>query len=142
MPEQPTLSRDGDVFVLHLGEGEQRFHPDWVAAVIEALTEVERTPPPRALVSTPSGKIYSNGLDVEPMMANAETIPAYVSSVHELFARFLISSAPTVAAIQGHAFAAGAMLASAHDQRVMRADRGFWSFPEVDIRIPFTAGMS
>ena len=49
---------------------------------------------------------------------------------------------PTVAAIQGHAFAAGAMFALAHDFRVMRADRGYFCLPEVDIHIPFTRGMS
>jgi len=34
------------------------------------------------------------------------------------------------------------MLALAHDQRVMREDRGFLCLPEVDIRIPFTPGMA
>jgi enoyl-CoA hydratase/carnithine racemase len=48
----------------------------------------------------------------------------------------------TVAALQGHTFAAGAMFALAHDFRVMRADRGFWCLPEAEINIPFTTGMS
>jgi enoyl-CoA hydratase/carnithine racemase len=44
--------------------------------------------------------------------------------------------------VVGHAFGAGAMLAIAHDFRVMRADRGYFCFPEVDIRIPFNPGMA
>ena len=38
--------------------------------------------------------------------------------------------------------AGGCGLATAHDFRVMRADRGFWCLPEADIGIPFTRGMS
>ena len=34
------------------------------------------------------------------------------------------------------------MLAMAHDHRVMRSDRGYFCFPEVDINIPFTPGMA
>ena len=49
---------------------------------------------------------------------------------------------PHVAAINGHAFGAGSMLAMAHDFRVMREDRGYFCFPEVDIHIPFTEGMA
>jgi Delta3-Delta2-enoyl-CoA isomerase len=30
----------------------------------------------------------------------------------------------------------------AHDFRVMRSDRGYFCFPEADIRIPFTDGMA
>jgi enoyl-CoA hydratase/carnithine racemase len=50
----------------------------------------------------------------------------------------------TVAAINGHAFAAGLMLALAHDFRIMRADRGYVCFPEIDLAtgLPLTPGMS
>jgi enoyl-CoA hydratase/carnithine racemase len=54
----------------------------------------------------------------------------------------LVAPVPTVAAVNGHAFGAGSMLAIAHDFRVMRVDRGFYCFPEVDIRIPFSTGMA
>jgi Delta3-Delta2-enoyl-CoA isomerase len=138
----PALDRDGDVFVLDLGDGENRFNAESVTALEEALGAVEAAPAPRALVTTASGKIWSNGLDLEWMAANGGEVEAFVARLHRLLARVLAAGVPSVAAIQGHAFAAGAMLALAHDQRVMRADRGFFCLPEVDIRIPFTPGMS
>jgi len=138
----PDLTRESDVFVLDFGEGENRFHPGWIAMMNNALDEVEAAEAPRALVTTAQGKIWSNGLDLDWLQANPDQLNPYIASVHELFARFLELPVPTVAAIQGHCFAAGAMLAIAHDFRVMRADRGFFCFPEVDIAIPFTPGMS
>lgn len=138
----PTLQRDGDVYVLDLGDGENRFNPDWVGAVEDALDEVASAPAPRALVTTATGKIWSNGLDLDWMAANGEQVAAFVPRVHQLFGKVLSLGVPTVAAIQGHCFAAGAMLALAADQRVMRADRGFFCLPEADINIPFTPGMS
>ncbi len=50
--------------------------------------------------------------------------PSYIASVLEVMARVLVFPAFTVAAMNGHAFGAGAQIALAHDQRVMRADRG------------------
>ena len=75
-------------------------------------------------------------------MANADHYHDYVAQVHQLFARMLALPMPTVAALQGHTFAAGAMFSLAHDLRVMRADRGFWCLPEADINIPFTPAMA
>ncbi|HWV84203.1 MAG TPA: enoyl-CoA hydratase-related protein [Capillimicrobium sp.] len=138
----PSLDRDGDVFVLNLGADENRFHPDRLSELSGLLDEVAAAEAPRALVTTATGKFFSNGLDLDWLGRHADRVDDYVASVHELFARVLAFPAPTVAAIQGHAFAAGAMLALAHDWRVMRADRGFFCLPEADIRIPFTPGMT
>jgi enoyl-CoA hydratase/carnithine racemase len=138
----PRCSRDGDLFVLDLGDGENRLNADWVEAVEAALAEAESAPAPRALVTVASGKFWSNGLDLEWMAANAGEVEGFVARVHAVFASFLASGVPTVAAVQGHCFAAGAMFALAHDQIVMREDRGFFCVPEIDIRLPFTPGMT
>jgi enoyl-CoA hydratase/carnithine racemase len=138
----PTLDRSDDVFVLDLGDSENRFHPDWLASVDAALDEVERAEGSRALVTAATGKFFSNGLDLDWLLAHGDQHEEYVATVHALFARVLALPVVTVAALQGHTFAAGAMLALAHDFRVMRADRGYWCLPEVDIHIPFTPGMS
>jgi enoyl-CoA hydratase/carnithine racemase len=136
------LDRHGAVFVLPLGDDENRFHPDRLAAINAALDEVEAADGPRALVTTGAGKFYSNGLDLDFMSSNPGAAEANLHDVHAMFARVLAFSAPIVAAVQGHAFAAGAMLALAHDAIVMRTDRGFFCLPEVDLGIPFTAGMN
>ncbi|MEU5951090.1 enoyl-CoA hydratase-related protein [Streptomyces sp. NPDC047525] len=138
----PMLDRQDDVFILDIGDGENRFHPDWLTAVDAALDEVEKAEGPRALVTAATGKFFSNGLDLEWLIAHADQRNDYVRRVHGLFARMLSLPVVTVAALQGHTFAAGAMLSLAHDFRVMRADRGYWCLPEVDINIPFTPGMS
>lgn len=137
----PDLTRDGDLYLLDLGDGENRFTPAWIAELRGLLDTVAAAPAPRALVTTASGKFWSNGLDLDWVGAHPDEVDGYVADVHALFAAVLTLPVPAVAAVQGHAFAAGAMLALAHDWRVMRADRGYFCLPEVDIMIPFTPGM-
>lgn len=137
----PTMDRDGEVLVLDLGDDENRFNPGWVGEVTALLDEVAAADGPRALVTKATGKFWSNGLDLAWMAENPDAAGPFVDTVHALFARVLSLPVPAVAACQGHVFAAGAMLALAHDARVMRADRGFFCLPEVDIQIPFTPGM-
>ncbi|MEU4427625.1 enoyl-CoA hydratase-related protein [Actinoplanes sp. NPDC024001] len=138
----PQLDRHDDVYVLHLGDTENRFHPDRIAALNALLDEVEQATKPAALVTTATGKHYSLGLDLDWLATHPDQRVAYAKSVHELLARMLTLPMVTVAALQGHVFAGGAMFSLAHDLRVMRADRGFWCLPEADIDLPFTPGMS
>jgi len=134
-------TRDG-VFVLHMHNGENRFNPTFLDALDKALDEVERAATPSALVTVGEGKFYSNGLDLDFMAGpGRDQALAVVARVHALLGRMLTLPTITVAALNGHTFAAGAMLAICHDFRVMRDDRGYFCLPEVDIRIPFTPAM-
>ncbi|MFC3965118.1 enoyl-CoA hydratase-related protein [Nocardia jiangsuensis] len=135
-----TLRYEGGIAVLTLGTDENRFSPDWLDTVAAHLDAVERAAV--GLITIGTGKFYSNGLDLEWLLANGEHAQEYLARVQELFARILTFPMPTVAAVNGHSFGAGAMLGLAHDYRLMRADRGYYCFPEVDIDITFTPGMA
>ncbi|WP_280236093.1 enoyl-CoA hydratase-related protein [Nocardia cyriacigeorgica] len=137
----PTLDYHDKIAVLDLGDGENRFSPTFLDEMNTHLDTV-LTDGAHALITTASAKFYSNGLDLEWLSANGDRADWYVDQVHALFARVLTLGVPTAAAMPGHAFGAGAMLATAHDYRIMRADRGYFCFPEVDIHIPFTPGMA
>jgi enoyl-CoA hydratase/carnithine racemase len=137
----PTLQKEGNVFILDLGEGDHRFNPDTLAVLNTHLDDVEQAPSPVALVTTASGKIWHNGLDLEYLAESGEWAPL-LTAVEALYARFLRLQLVTVAAIQGHAFAAGAMFSFAHDVRIMRKDRGYLCLPEVDLGFSFTPGFA
>jgi enoyl-CoA hydratase/carnithine racemase len=137
------LERTGPVFVLQIDAGENRFSPDMVKAFDEALDRVDATEGPKALVTVGTGKFYSNGLDLEYMMGEGrDRASEYLASVLSILGRILIFPAPTVAAVSGHAFGAGAQLAVAHDIRLMRADRGFFCMPEIDMKAFLHPGMT
>jgi enoyl-CoA hydratase/carnithine racemase len=137
------LRRDGDVFILTMCAGENRFNRTSVDALNAALDTVEASSGPAALVTTGQEKFYSNGLDLAWMTGDGQSeAGAFVGDLQRFLGRLLVFPAPTVAAINGHAFAAGGMLALAHDFRVMRADRGFFCLPEVDIHVPLEPGMT
>jgi enoyl-CoA hydratase/carnithine racemase len=132
------LETRGDVRVLHLRAGENRFNRSSVDAIHAALDEVVAVVGPVALVTVGEGKFFSNGLDLDWMLADGASDAAFLDDVHAMLQRFLGLDLITVAAINGHAFAGGAMLAAAHDFRVMREDRGYWCIPEVDLGLPLT----
>lgn len=137
----PTLQTVDGIAVLNLGDDENRFTPEFLETVHTLLDRV-LADGASGLVTTATGKFYTNGLDLDWLAAHADQTQWYVGQVQSLLARVLTLPVPTAAAIVGHAFGAGAMLATAHDFRVMRTDRGYFCFPEADIRIPFTPGMA
>ena len=137
------LKREGPVLVLQMRAGENRFNLRFIAAMNEALDQAEAASEPTAIVLTGDGKFFSNGLDLAWMTGEGKDHAGeVVSGMLRILARVLASPLATVAALNGHAFAGGAMLALACDFRVMRSDRGFFCIPEIDLGLPLSPGMA
>jgi enoyl-CoA hydratase/carnithine racemase len=123
--------------VIDFGDDENQTNHGWVDHMGEALDEIERAAGPKALVTTGRGKFYSAGLDTDYMAANPDDVLAYVTRVEQVCVRLLLAPLPTAAAVNGHAFGIGAFLAIAQDRAVMREDRGWICFPEIDLGMSF-----
>jgi len=137
------LKREGAVALVQMRSGENRFNPGFISELVRALDEVEQSEEPTALVLTGDGKFFSNGLDLAWMSGEGrDRAGEVVTGMLSIFARLLSSPVPSVAALNGHAFAGGAMLALACDFRVMRTDRGFFCIPEIDLGLPLHPGMA
>lgn len=147
----PTLERatlddhgteDGTtVFVMRLTDGDNRFNRRNLDAITACLDEVDGADGPKGLVAIGTGKFFSNGLDLDWLATGEEDLVPFISDVMTMWARLLAAPYPTAAAVNGHAFAGGAMFALAFDQRVMRSDRGFWCVNEVLLGMDLPDGM-
>lgn len=116
--------------------------PQWQQAFLSMLSEVEgNCDSGTALVLTGAGKFFSNGLNLELLMALDDSEKqAFAEKMAEIQLRLLTLPCPTVAALNGHAFAGGAFLALACDYRFMREDSGWFCLSEVDVGVPVTLG--
>ena len=144
-----SLTRHDDVILLDLGDGENRFNPTSVgrlAVVIDEVEAIAAAGEKVGLVTSGSGKFFSNGIDLDWMFgdeaqAAPQAIPDALGAMLDAWARVMSLPIPTVAAVNGHAFAGGAMFALAHDHVLMRADRGFWCVNEVLLQLPLAPAM-
>lgn len=137
----PEVTREGDVFIIAMTDNENRFNRSSVDAFHACLDEIDAIDGPKAMVTIGQGKFFSNGLDLDWLGTGEEDMFGFIADVTRLWARILEAPYPTVAAVNGHAFAGGAMFALSFDQRVMREDRGFWSVNEVLLGMDLTPGM-
>ena len=128
-----TLTREGPVAVLTWNEGENRINLDSLARLNELLDELEAVEGPLSVVLTGTGKFFCNGLDLERFADQREEFVATLHLLEQTIGRLLVFPAYTVAAINGHAFAGGALISCGFDYRVMREDRGYWCMNEAEI---------
>jgi len=85
------------------------------------------------------GKFYSNGLDLKQATTTEGFLP---DSLFKLFGRLATYPMPTVALMNGHAFAGGLMLAMYQDYRIFNPSRGFLCLNELDFGYPLKPAMS
>mmetsp|Transcript_1684 Transcript_1684/g.5997 ORF Transcript_1684/g.5997 Transcript_1684/m.5997 type:complete len:234 (+) Transcript_1684:51-752(+) len=132
------------VWVLTLNNGDNRFNPESMTLLNSLLDEVEQDRKGRVLVTTGTGKFFSNGLDQTYMMecGDPAAVERMLGQFESLLARMLSFPLYTIAAINGHAFAGGAMFSCAHDFRVMRTGRGYFCMNEIDLGMVTSAGMT
>jgi len=105
--------------------------------------EIENSMESGAVILTSNDpKFWTNGINLEWLIAQGgDYIPKFKDIIDDMLLRWATLPLPTFAALNGHAFGGGAILACAFDFRFMRQDRGFFCFPEIDVNIPFTDAM-
>lgn len=136
------LKKEGAVYILSLTNGAKAntFNEDVINEYNAVLDELEASPGNAALLITSTDpKFWSNGIDLEWAITKpANYFPQLAFLLDKLFLRFALLNMPTVGCLTGHTYAGAAILAASFDFRLMRADRGFFCYPEIDIKIPFS----
>jgi enoyl-CoA hydratase/carnithine racemase len=123
----------GSVAVLTWDDGENRINVDSLSRINELLDELESKEGELSVVMTGVGKFFSNGLDLARFGNHAEEFAATLAELKRTVGRLMLFPAYTVAALNGHVFAGGALMSCAFDYRVMREDRGYWCMNEAEI---------
>lgn len=105
-----------------------------------ALDILEHRYPAGVVITTSSiSKFYSNGMDLDHAAFTRAYMP---NTLYKLWHRLLTYPMPTVALMNGHAFAGGLMLAMMHDYRVMNPHKGFVCLNEVELGAPLRPPMT
>jgi Delta3-Delta2-enoyl-CoA isomerase len=138
-----ALTHDGPVAVATMRNGENRLGSEMLVSWNSMLDDVTGDDSVSSLVVVGSDRYWSTGLDLDEVAGLTEVERmSFMRRVDLLLGRILDLPLVTIAALNGHTYAAGALLALAHDFRIMRQDKGYFCLPSIDVGIPFSPGMS
>mmetsp|Transcript_8387 Transcript_8387/g.10064 ORF Transcript_8387/g.10064 Transcript_8387/m.10064 type:complete len:162 (+) Transcript_8387:98-583(+) len=107
---------------------EHRINPTAIEALHQALDCVLESDF-RAVVVTGEGRFFCNGLDLQWIDANPSRGEELQLMTEKLLARLLVFPLPTIAGVNGHMCAAGAMLGLAFDYRIMIDNKNWFFIP-------------
>lgn len=137
-----TLTQhEGGVYVMTMHF--KSFSPNAVHSIHMRLDELEKVEGPIALITVSDHKkLYSGGLDFMVFTLKTMEIKGFLWLFNSMLARLLQVGYPTIACMNGHAYAAGFMFAMAHDFRFMREDYGNCCVSEINIGAVLPRGMA
>ena len=119
---------------------DNRLTPAFNNTLLLALDILEHRFPKGVVITTSAiTKFYSNGLDYDNAVKNGAF---FHGSLYPLWRRFVAYPMPTIALINGHAFAGGLMLAMMHDYRIMNPHKGFLCLNELDLGVSLKPAMA
>ncbi|KAI9170867.1 Enoyl-CoA delta isomerase-like protein [Paramyrothecium foliicola] len=134
-----TEPRPGVYLLTFESPPDNRITTAFCKTLLAALDVIEFGYRPGVVVTTSAiGKFYSNGLDLE----HAINTEGYWALLYDVWRRFLTYPMPTIALMNGHAFAGGLMLAMAHDYRLAPSPRGFLCVNELLFGAPLKPPMA
>lgn len=139
--------KDETVAVVTMSNGENRHSPAWTKRMLQVFEEIIADEDIKSLVLTADDeKFWNLGIDTDWMTSILEkndikTLSEWFYENNKVFRFLLMCPFPSIAAVTGHAFGNGIMLACACDFRFMRADKGFLCLPEIDLGIQLTPAM-
>jgi enoyl-CoA hydratase/carnithine racemase len=152
---------DTVVYIITFKSDENKFTVDFLTQLLSLLDKVEVEAKRRSFVASStssssssasgpgvlittgesSSRFYSNGIDLAWAAQNPDKLDQLSRLFQQVISRILTFPLITFAAINGHAFAGGLVLALAHDYRLMRHDRGWLCLPAVDIKLKLPIGV-
>jgi enoyl-CoA hydratase/carnithine racemase len=138
------IENEQDVAVITMNhEEDNRFNGPFLNEIRDMLKECEKDSSVKAVVVTGGQeKYFSNGLHLQWMMEQTpDVLRGFLGGVSQILKETALFGKPLIGAINGHAFGLGCIWSCGFDFRIMREDRGWACFPELDINIPFTPGM-
>jgi len=139
------ITTQGSIAVLTMNTAENRHNPEFLSEFNQHLDQIEADQSIKSIILTSaSEKNWSLGIDLAWMSQPTNTpeiISGFMTDLAGLLKRLVTFPMPIIAALNGHTYGNGSVLACACDFRFMKSDKGFFCFPEVDVLVPFVPSM-
>lgn len=136
MAELVRTEREDDILTLTLNRPEARnaLSPELIAALLEAISEVERDDSARVLILAGDGKCFCAGMDLKGVIDDPEKMGGMLRDLSVVLRRIRRLGIPTIARVQGAAVGGGCGLMVIADFAVTHPDATV-GYPEVELGV-------